>query len=104
VAARRDQNIVRDALEGVPRRLATGDSGELVALFQALTRKWYAPIAVSADAASRLAADYSTLMHRLGEARELVDLLPELIADFGAPALLRGSTRRRPCSWSRSFS
>ena len=76
-------HIVRDAFEGVPRRLQTGDSAELVALFQALTRKWYAPIPVSDDAASRLAADYSTLMRRLGEEDELLDLLPELVADFG---------------------
>ena len=76
-------HIVRDAFEGVPRRLETGDSAELVALFQALTRKWYAPIPVSDDAAGRLAADYSRLMRRLGEEEELLDLLPELVADFG---------------------
>jgi hypothetical protein len=78
-------HIVRDALEGVPRQLAIGDSAELVSLFQALTRKWYAPIPVNADAASRLAADYSSLMRRLSEDMDLVDLLPELVADFGSP-------------------
>src|SRR5207344_525439 len=77
-------HIVRDAFEGVPRRLDTGDSSELIALFQALTRKWYAPIPVSADAASRLAAEYSNLMRRLGEEEDLLELLPELVADFGA--------------------
>ena len=55
---------------------------ELVALFQALMRKWYGPTPVSEQAADRLAGDYSSLMRRLADKPELADLIPELVADF----------------------
>ncbi len=54
--------------------------GALLNLFQALTRKWYAPVSVTAQAGAALTDKYSELMRRLAEDKQLRsdfgDLLP----------------------------
>jgi hypothetical protein len=90
-------HVVRDAFEGVidprqkdqtgdsggaPFRLSTGDSSELVNVFQTLTRKWYAPIPIKPSDATRLNDDYSKLVRVLWENTELKALIPELLTDF----------------------
>ena len=99
-------HILREAFEGGGARGSRrGDSAELIALFQALTRKWYAPIPVSEAAAEPLG-------------RRLLDADAPPERRRGAPRPAPGargrlraravhshdSTMRRRCSWSRSFS
>jgi hypothetical protein len=53
-------------------------------MFQELTQKWYAPIVVSLDAATRLADSYSGLMRELREKDSgLEKLIPHLLPDYG---------------------
>jgi hypothetical protein len=51
----------------------------LVATFQELTRKWYASLPVSGEAASRLADAYVTIMARLARDESLAGLYRELL-------------------------
>jgi hypothetical protein len=57
----------------------------LVDLFQGLTRKWYAPIPVSPDAATRLADAYVELMRRVSAQPELQQLHAELLSGTPSP-------------------
>jgi hypothetical protein len=75
-------HVVRDAFQGVTFD-ENGDYHErLLHVFQSLTRKWYANIVVTPEAASRLADQYSALMERLSRDEKLRgvyadELLPE---------------------------
>jgi hypothetical protein len=80
-------HVLRDAFEGVPLTLASGAQTELIAAFQALTRKWYAPVPLSDGDASRLNDNYSQLMRLLGEKTELAGLVPELLSGVPDSAL-----------------
>jgi hypothetical protein len=51
-------------------------------LFQRLTRKWYAPTPVTAEAASRLANSYSDLMQVLRGQTTLQTLVPDLLPRY----------------------
>jgi hypothetical protein len=57
----------------------------LVGLFQALTRRWYAPITVSADAATRLADAYVETMRQLMATEGLKPLYRELVEPVALP-------------------
>ena len=72
-------HVLRDAFEGVRLNLKDGNEKELVQVFQDLTRKWYTPIPVTPEAASRLADSYSALMCSLGNNSSLDALLPVLL-------------------------
>ena len=77
-------HVVRSAFDGVPKAQAmTGDSQAdtvtLIETFQALSRRWYAPIPVSAEAATRLADAYVVTMRRLASDPELEPLYRELV-------------------------
>jgi hypothetical protein len=103
-------HIVRDAFEGVvdpipnartgagdraPFSLSAGNGTELVNVFQALTRKWYAPPPVAASDATRLNDGYSALIRMLWEKPDLAALIPALVTNFGggaAPALVVNQT------------
>ena len=73
-------HVLRSAFEGIepdaPRNLVT--------LFQALTRKWYAPIPVTPEAASRLADAYTELMRKLAADDATNKLFTEL--ETGEPS------------------
>ena len=84
-------HIIRSAFDGVPLALNDGNEKELLTAFQALTRKWYAPIPVPPDAATRLTDAYSALMRRLGETPALAALVPELLP-IAAANVSSGST------------
>lgn len=78
-------HVLRSAFEDVklPDACAKQPSGEheqypLVKLFQELTRKWYAPIPISAEAASRLADTYVNLMQQLSKGDTTKVLFDEL--------------------------
>jgi hypothetical protein len=59
---------------------------DVTALFQRLTKKWYAPIPVTAEVASRLADGYSSVMRALREQPALSALVPHLAVEIpGAP-------------------
>jgi hypothetical protein len=83
-------HIIRDALEGV----SVGDEAvDLRRIFQDLTRKWYAPIPVTPEAASRLADSYTSLIRSLGENPALEPFIAELLpktpaAGNGSPVLI----------------
>jgi hypothetical protein len=68
VAAATDQSQTKALLATYP----------MVALFQEMTRKWYAPIPVSAEAATRLANAYVELMQRIAKDDKLKELNEEL--------------------------
>lgn len=89
-------HVLRSAFDGVDvdvsgRTIPTGADAALnsryplVGLFQALTRRWYAPIAVSADAATRLANAYVETMRRLMSSEGLEALYKELIEPVPPP-------------------
>jgi hypothetical protein len=81
-------HIIRAAFDGVPLALNNGNEKELLRVFQALTQKWYAPIPVSPEAATRLTDTYSSLMRRLGETSALAPLIPELLLKTSATGAL----------------
>ena len=62
----------------------------LVALFQEMTRRWYAPIPVSPEAATRLANAYVELMQRMAKNDDLKQLNQELTS--GEPVNGRSAT------------
>ena len=74
-------HVLRSAFEGVDN-LPAAAQGEpqrpLVTLFQDLTRKWYAPIAVTPETASRLADAYTDLMTHLAADPDTRPLFDEL--------------------------
>jgi len=72
-------HIVRDAFEDVEVELTGRGPEELLTLFQTLTRKGYAPVSVTAEAATRLADHYSQLMRRLSEDANLRSAYAELL-------------------------
>jgi hypothetical protein len=78
-------HIVRDAFEGVLPASGTGPQIDLQGVFQALTRKWYAPPPVAGGDMSRLNDAYSDLMRRLGEQDQLKELMAELIFETANP-------------------
>jgi len=57
----------------------------LVGMFQELTRKWYAPIVVSAQEATRLADAYVVLMKGLSADTNLKDLYEQLTSTEEIP-------------------
>jgi hypothetical protein len=78
-------HVFRSAFEGVPevalpnRTSANArDQYPLVTLFQALAEKWYAPVPVTAEAASRLADRYVDVMRRLAGEPALASLYQEI--------------------------
>ena len=79
-------HVMRSTLEDVtfqpellPPSAPANERCRVVRLFQNLTRKWYAPIPVSAEAASRLADAYVQTMRRLAEQSDAQPLLRELV-------------------------
>jgi hypothetical protein len=82
--------VVTDAFAGINDVAGAGDPEDLRSVFQELTRKWYAPMAVTEEAASRLADGYTSLIRRLGDKADLAALAPELLPRRGGapdPAL-----------------
>jgi hypothetical protein len=84
-------HVVKDAFAGIESPdTKSGSLTEMLRVFQQLTLKWYTPLPVTDEAASRLADGYSHLMRTLGEKRELheiaTDLLPEFKTKDGEPA------------------
>jgi hypothetical protein len=75
-------HVLRSALEGIdPVARETADvhpQQPLVRMFQNLTRKWYAPIPVTPEAASRLADAYVELLDRLAADGTTLHLFNEL--------------------------
>ena len=87
-------HVLRSAFEGVdvtPGRAEAGSDPALAAryplltLFQALARRWYAPIPVTAEAATRLADAYVITMRRLAAIPELAPLYRELVSATPPP-------------------
>ena len=87
-------HVLRSAFEGVAvtpgRALAGCDPAlsaryPLVGIFQELARRWYAPIPVTAEAATRLADAYVVTMRRLAAAPELAPLYRELVSATPPP-------------------
>jgi len=77
-------HLARSAFEDVlPWQAHGGGAVDVATVFRRLTRKWYAPISVTPEAASRLADAYSSLMRTLRERPDLEPLLPCLL---GLPA------------------
>ena len=84
-------HVLRSAFESVKLNLdrpqaaagtpALGLAGryQLVPVFQGLTRRWYAPIPVTDEAATRLADAYVAIMRRLAEQSTLEPLHLELV-------------------------
>jgi hypothetical protein len=79
-------HVLRSAFDGVtvdvdrPATATTlADRYPLVALFQALSRRWYAPIQVPLEAATRLADAYVETMRRLAADPNLAALYTELV-------------------------
>jgi hypothetical protein len=72
-------HIVRDAFEDVNlARVKMGAEEELIETFQSLAQKWYAPVPVKDETASRLANGYADLMRRLGTDPALASLFAVL--------------------------
>ena len=78
-------HVCRTVFDGVtlPARGAAAGSDltgryPLVSLFQQLAQKWYAPIPISAEAATRLADSYAEIMRRLADTQALQPLFKEL--------------------------
>jgi hypothetical protein len=69
--------------DGVDRDLAR--RYPLTGIFQALARRWYAPIPVSVEAATRLANAYVETMRRLAASPELAPLYRELVSRTPPP-------------------
>ncbi|MEO6221651.1 MAG: hypothetical protein ABIP90_00270 [Vicinamibacterales bacterium] len=104
-------HIVRDAFDGVlpsePRKEPSNDEepapveppaspGDLQHIFQALTRKWYAPPVLAGNDMSRLNDAYSELMRKLGAKAEMQALMTELLFDetsMMTPAMLDQESR-----------
>jgi hypothetical protein len=81
-------HIIRDAFEGIdlaPVVNAGRDPRQLVSVFQALTRKWYAPPPVELGDMSRLNDEYSQLIQRLADTKDLWDLVPVLVLTSANP-------------------
>jgi hypothetical protein len=64
--------------------LKDGNEKELVQVFQDLTRRWYTPIPITPEAASRLANSYSALIRSLGEKSSLGALTPVLLPNLSS--------------------
>ena len=64
----------------------------LLKIFQQLTTKWYPPIPVPHDQASRLNDRYSEMVKRLSDS-DLVKLLPTVLADPADPAWPAGTAK-----------
>jgi hypothetical protein len=80
-------HIVRDAFEDVSvARDKKGAEEELLRTFQSLAQKWYAPVPVTDESASRLANGYADLMRRLGSDPALLELFPILTPGHPLPA------------------
>ncbi|HEU5091759.1 MAG TPA: hypothetical protein VFT30_03695, partial [Nitrospira sp.] len=73
-------HIGRDAFEEIDRG-SSGSHNDLLNLFQGLARKWYAPIPVSEEAATRLANEYSALVRRIGEDENLRAVFGSLLQE-----------------------
>jgi hypothetical protein len=80
-------HVLRSAFEGVERKPATEQPEQvppphpqypLIKTFQALTRKWYAAVAVPPEAESRLANEYVELMEKLGGDKAAEHLFQEI--------------------------
>lgn len=72
--------------EGTPVEQALRAQYPLVRTFQDLTRKWYAPIPVTPEAATRLADAYVAIMRRLAEQASLKPLYLQLVDKDRKPA------------------
>jgi hypothetical protein len=90
-------HVLRSALDGVwvapgvvapSERTVDTDLARrypLVGIFQALARRWYAPIPVSVETAKRLADAYVETMRRLAASAELAPLYQELVSRIPPP-------------------
>jgi hypothetical protein len=87
-------HVLRSAFEGIdmpqtaPSPANLGGRYPLVPMFQELTRKWYAPIPVTGEAATRLALAYVELMKSLAATPGLKALYEELVSGqrFSGPS------------------
>lgn len=73
-------HIIGDAFEDVPVKL-DGSHKDLLKVFQSLTQKWYSPVPVSDEAASRLADAYTMVMRRLSEQEKLKTVFAGLLRE-----------------------
>jgi hypothetical protein len=79
-------HVVSDTFAGVDAVAGAGDPDDLRRVFQELTRKWYAPVPVSLEAATRLADGYTSLIRRLGDNADLAALAPQLLPQHQGPS------------------
>lgn len=70
-------HAVRDALGGLPR--ATDQRGSVATTFEALDLKWYPPVPVTPERASKLADDYAELIASLSKNPKLEPLVNDLL-------------------------
>ena len=77
-------HVIRAAFEGIAPPALTASFGDLARTFRELEEKWYAPIPVTAEAASRLANAYIALMRSVSASPELALLARELLPEGGA--------------------
>jgi hypothetical protein len=75
-------HVVKDAFAGVRAPDESGNLDQMQAVFQYLALKWYAPLPVSDEAASRLADQYSHLVRMLGERPALSDIAADVLPRF----------------------
>ena len=75
-------HVVKDAFASSYAPDDTGTLDQMRRVFQSLTLKWYAPIAVSDEAASRLADQYSRLMRMLSERPPLHAIAADVLPGF----------------------
>jgi hypothetical protein len=75
-------HVVRDALGGIDR--ATDERRAVADTFDLLDRKWYAPIPVTPERASRLADEYTALMTSLAKEPNLQVFADELLTGTAA--------------------
>ena len=87
-------HVLRSAFDGVDVTPGRAESGSdvalaarypLIGIFQALARRWYAPIPVTAEAATRLADAYVETMRRLAATPGLAPLYEELVSSTPPP-------------------
>lgn len=74
-------HVARDAFEGIPKIPEAGGPGVLADTFKKLEEKWYAPMPVTPEAASRLADAYSALVRSLSETAGLDSLARQLFQE-----------------------
>jgi hypothetical protein len=75
-------HVVRETFADINTNLGSGRGKQsLLNMFQELTRKWYADVPVTAEEGANLNSQYSALMRRLSEDKDLVADLAGLLPD-----------------------